>query len=140
MKKMKKEMKKYFQIDDRGLLRQIVSCDLCPASGEEDGQCRVVHQHLPARGLEGVERTLHHEDASAHNANAALDYLKEKSRSAGHRPSPDLAPCDSFLFPTVKQQLKQLQDVEDARAFFEGVISDIPQLAWSGVWCHGHMV
>ena len=28
---------------------------------------------------------------------------------------------------------KQFQNAEDARAFFEGVILDIPQSAWSGV-------
>ena len=34
----------------------------------------------------------------------------------------------------MKQQLKgrQFQGVEDARAFFQGVISDIPQSTWSG--------
>ena len=28
---------------------------------------------------------------------------------------------------------KQFQNVEDARAFFDGVIMDIPQSTWSGV-------
>ena len=34
----------------------------------------------------------------------------------------------------MKQQLKgkQFKDVEDARAFFEGVISDMSQSTWSG--------
>ena len=39
-----------------------------------------------------------------------------------------------FLFPRVKQQLKgkSFQGVEDARAFVEGVISDMPRSTWSG--------
>ena len=42
--------------------------------------------------------------------------------------------------PPVKRQLKgkQFQNVEDAGAFLEGVILDIPQSLWSGVidsWC-----
>ena len=34
----------------------------------------------------------------------------------------------------MKQQLKgkQFQDVENAQAFFESIISDIPQSTWSG--------
>ena len=47
--------------------------------------------------------------------------------------NPRLAPCDFFLFPRVKQQLKgkQFQGVEEARAFSEGVVSDTPQSTWS---------
>ena len=49
--------------------------------------------------------------------------------------SPDLTPCDWFLFPFVKRRLKgkQFQNAEDARAFFEGVVLDISQSTWSGV-------
>ena len=42
------------------------------------------------------------------------------------------AACDLFLFASVKRQLnrKQFQNAEDARAFIEGVILDIPQSTW----------
>ena len=40
-----------------GLLRQIWSCGFCPAPGEGDGKRRVLHQHLPARGLPGLDFT-----------------------------------------------------------------------------------
>ena len=43
--------------DDRSLLRQIRSCDLYPAPEEEDSYRRVVHQHLPAQGLPGLDCT-----------------------------------------------------------------------------------
>ena len=46
------------------------------------------------------------------------------------------------MFPSIKRQLKgkQFQNAEDTRAFFEGVIFDIPQSTWSGVidsWFEG---
>ena len=45
------------------------------------------------------------------------------------------APSDWYFFPYVKRQLKgeHFQTIEDARAFIEGVIFDIPHSAWSGV-------
>ena len=56
-----------------------------------------------------------------------------------HNYSPSLAPCDFFLFPQVQQRLKgkQFQGVEDARAFYEGVFSDMPQSTWAGAMVTG---
>ena len=75
--------------------------------------------------------------ASAHTAAVTLDFLAASDvQLVTHPPySHDLVPCDWFLFPSVKGQLegKQFQNAEDARAFFEGVILDIPQSTWSGV-------
>ena len=86
-------------------------------------------------GVRGL--LLHHDNASAHTAAVTLDFLATSDvQLVTHPPhSPDLAPCDWFLFPSVKRQLngKQFQNAEDARAFIEGVISDIPQSTWSGV-------
>ena len=80
---------------------------------------------------------LHHDNASAHTAAKTLDFLAANDvQLVTHPPySPDLAPCDWLLAPSVKRQLKgkQFQNAEDARAFFEGVIFDIPQSIWSGV-------
>ena len=80
---------------------------------------------------------LHRDNASAHTAAVTLDFLAAGNiHLVTHQPySPDLAPCDWFLFPSVKRQLKgkQFQNAEDAGAFFEGFILDIPQLTWSGV-------
>ena len=84
-----------------------------------------------ARGL-----LLHHDNASAYTAAVTLDFLAASDvQLATHPPySPDLAPCDWFLFLPVKKQLKgkQFQNAEDGRAFFEGVILYIPQSTWSG--------
>ena len=89
----------------------------------------------PRTGVRGL--LLHHDNASAHTAAVTLDFLAASNiQLVTHLPySPDLAPCDWFLFPSVKRQLKgkQFQDAEDARAFFEGAILDIPQSMWSGV-------
>ena len=72
-----------------------------------------------------------------HTASVTLDFLATNDvQLVTHPPySPDLAPCDWFLFPSVKRQLKgeQFQDAKDAQAFIEGVILDIPQSTWSGV-------
>jgi hypothetical protein len=47
--------------------------------------------------------------------------------------SPDLAPCDFFLFPKVKCQLKgrRFSTCEDAVAAYEDAVSDITQQEWS---------
>ena len=88
----------------------------------------------PRTGTRGL--LLHHDNASAHTAAATLDYLQENNvQLVTHPPySPDLAPCDFFLFPQIKKQLKgkPFSCVEEARAFAEGAISDIPQSAWAG--------
>ena len=89
----------------------------------------------PRTGVRGL--LLHHDNASAHAAAVTLDFLSASDIQLVTRPpsSPDVTPCDRFLFHSVKWQLKgkQFQNTEDARAFIEGVILDIPQSAWSGV-------
>ena len=121
-------------------------CGLRSVAREADSQLRVVPQHyqrkvfeaLSARRPHNGTRCLlfHHDSASAHTAAATLDYLETNHvQLVTQIPySPGLAPCDFFLFPQAKQRLKgkQFQGAEDARAFFEGVISDMPQSTWSG--------
>ena len=89
----------------------------------------------PRTGVRG--RLLHHDSASKHTAAATFDFLDASNvQLVTHPPySPDLAPYDWFLFPSVKRQLKgeQFQNTEDARSFFEDVILDIPESTWSGV-------
>ena len=89
----------------------------------------------PRTGVRGL--LLHHDNVSVHTAAVTLDFVVSNDFQLVIRPpySPDLAPCDWFLFCCVKWQLKrkQFQNVEDARAFIEGVTLDIPQSAWSCV-------
>ena len=74
---------------------------------------------------------LHHDNATAHTAAVTLDCLAANDvQLATHPPySHDLAPCDWFLFPFIKSQLKgnHFQNAKDAQAFSEGVILDIPE-------------
>jgi len=51
---------------------------------------------------------LHHDNAPAHNALSVKMFLtKHKITMLEHPPySPDLAPCDVFLFPKIKSALK----------------------------------
>ena len=59
----------------------------------------------PRSGVRGL--LLHHDNASALTAAVTLDFLVASSVQLVTYPSysPDLAPCDWFLFPSVKRQL-----------------------------------
>ena len=59
----------------------------------------------PATGLRGVR--LLHDNASSHKAAIVREYLKqEKVVELPYPPySPDLAPCDFFLFPRLRKHL-----------------------------------
>ena len=89
----------------------------------------------PRTGVRGL--LLHDDNARVNTEAVTLDCLAANDIQLVTRPpySPYLAPCDWFLFPSFKKQLmgKQFQNAEDARAFIEGVILDIPQSTWSGV-------
>ena len=73
-------------------------------------------------GIRGL--LLHHDNVSADTAAITLDFLAASDvHLVIHPPySPDLAPSDWFLFPSVKRQLKgkTFQNAEDAQAFIEG--------------------
>ena len=108
----------------------------------------MVHQHLPAQGLRGFDYT---PSKQRHPRSAAPPRRRECQQRRRHSGllrssksrytwvtknphSPGSAPCDFFLIPQTKQQLKgkRFQGVEDAPALFEGGVSDMPQSMWSG--------
>ena len=62
-------------------------------------------KHRPATGLRGL--CLIHDKAPAHKCVLVQDFLKEeKVVQLSHPPySPDLSPCDFFLFPLLKKTL-----------------------------------
>ena len=81
---------------------------------------------------------LHHDNAGGDTAAVTLDCLAANDvQLVTHQLyySPDLAPCDWCLFPSVNWQLKgkQFQNAGDTRAFTEGVILDKPKSTWLGV-------
>ena len=51
---------------------------------------------------------LHHDNAHAHNALSIQQFLAENNIAVQEQPpySPDLAPCDFFLFPKLKGVIK----------------------------------
>lgn len=54
---------------------------------------------------------LHHDNASSHTCHQTNQFLKEKNiETSGHPPySPDLAPCDFWLFPKLKKRFRGIQ-------------------------------
>ena len=99
---------------------------------------KILHAWCKRRPRTGVRGLLfHHGNARMHTAAVTLDFLIARDIELVTRSpySPDLAPCDWFLFHSVKLHLtgKRFQNGEDGRAFIEGVILDIPQSTWLGV-------
>ncbi len=76
----------------------------------------VIENKKPGHGLRGL--MLHHDNASAHTAATTLDFLATRGvQLVTHPPySPDLAPCDFYLFPKIKERLrgKRFDSAEDA--------------------------
>lgn len=73
-----------------------------------------VTKKIEMRGL-----LLHHDNPSTHNVLQTMELFEESRVKTVNYPlfSPDLAPCDTFLFPTVKQELRDhpFERPEEAR-------------------------
>jgi [histone H3]-lysine36 N-dimethyltransferase SETMAR len=91
-----------------------------------------LQEERPSAGLRGI--LLHHDNAPAHTAAATLNFLHDSGvQLVTHPPySPDLAPCDFFLFPKAKQQLrgKRYESANAAVAALNDVLSDMPKKAF----------
>lgn len=78
---------------------------------------------------------LHHDNASSHKADLTKDYLKQMGVEKLDPPtySPDLSPCDFFLFPTIKDKMRGLRfdSAEAAIEAYERLISEIPSERWN---------
>ena len=74
---------------------------------------------------------LHHDNAPAHNALSIRQFLAEKNISVLEQPrySPDLALCDSFLFPKLKGVIKgtRFEDVDDIKMAVTTDLRRIPE-------------
>jgi histone-lysine N-methyltransferase SETMAR len=86
----------------------------------------------PKTGIRGL--LFHHDNASAHTANRTLDFLEtNKVRLLTHPPySPDLAPCDFFLFPYIKNLLRGtlFNTPNDAVDAYMDALKDVPKESW----------
>ena len=84
---------------------------------------KALHQKRP--DLEPGSWVLHWDNAPVHTSQKVLDFLAKKNiQLLPHPPySPDLAPADFFLFPTLKRELAgHTMALEEFRKKWEGVI------------------
>ncbi|PNF35315.1 hypothetical protein B7P43_G04813 [Cryptotermes secundus] len=74
---------------------------------------------------------LHHDNAPAHNALSVKRYLAKNNIPVMEHPpySPDLAPCDFFLFPKIKSALKgtRFESVDAVKAKATQLLKSITQ-------------
>ena len=86
----------------------------------------------PRTGLRGL--LWHHDNFSAHTAALTITILCESSiQLMTHLPySPDLAPCDFFHFPPVKEKIRgtKLDSTDDAVCAFNEAVSDLAAEQW----------
>ncbi|KAI8421508.1 hypothetical protein MSG28_009551 [Choristoneura fumiferana] len=86
---------------------------------------------------------LYHDNASSHTARRTIDYLVTSDvELLGHLPySPDLAPCDFYLFPKIKEKLqgKLFMNTEEAVGAFQKAVEETPKDEWAkcfSQWFH----
>ncbi len=81
---------------------------------------------------------LHDDNASPHKSVPTLQFEQRTGiERVPHPPySPDLAPCDFFLFPYLKKQLRgrQFQDLLTLTEAVDQIIGSIPSATWSKVY------
>jgi hypothetical protein len=74
---------------------------------------------------------LHHDSATAHDTLTVQEFLAKKSiLKLDHPPySPDLAPCDFWLFPKLKTTLKghRFSDIADIQGHATTILQSIPE-------------
>jgi histone-lysine N-methyltransferase SETMAR len=94
---------------------------------------QAVAERRPRTGTRDL--LLHHDNAPAHTARETRQFLEQQRvKEVGHPPySPDLAPCDFFVFPKVKRHLKgtRFESPEHAVQVFDWHLKDIPASDWA---------
>ena len=88
-----------------------------------------IHEQRPTVG---TQRTLLlHDNASAHKAKVTTTFLSEQGiQVLDHPPySPDLAPCDFWLFPVLKEKLagRKFDRVQDLAKAVRSELSGLPK-------------
>ena len=83
---------------------------------------------------EANARALHHDSAPAHTALSIGQFLAERNIATLEHPpySPDLAPCDFFLFPKIKSVLKgtHFSDIDSIKKAVMTELKKIPENAF----------
>lgn len=74
---------------------------------------------------------LHHDNAAPHKAALVTEYLREERvKLLPHPPySPDLAPCDFYLFPKIKKELggRRFDSIENLSRAIQAIVDNIPK-------------
>lgn len=77
---------------------------------------------------------LHHDNAKVHTSKATMDFLGEKGLPVVPHPpySPDLAPCDFWLFPTLKKKLggSSFANLEEVKMAVGRIFNALPKEAF----------
>ena len=83
-----------------------------------------------ARTRSGARVLLHHDNASPHTAAKTASFLEESGVTLLPHPpySPDLAPCDFWLFPKVKKSIsgRPFSRIQDLARSVHSVLESIP--------------
>ena len=92
----------------------------------------VFSNFMKKRGRTSVRDVmLHHDNAAPHKSAVVMEYLrKEWIKLLPHPPySPDIAPCDFFLFPQIKKELKgkSFNNVKNLARAIQAVVESIPK-------------
>lgn len=91
-----------------------------------------IKERRPKAGLRRI--SLHHDNATAHSAQRTRDFLQKSGvKLLDHPPySPDLAPCDFFLFPETKKKIRgrTFSTSEEAVAEFVTELEAMPKEAY----------
>lgn len=81
---------------------------------------------------------LHHDNAPAHRALTTRAFLASKNTTVAPQPpySPDLAPCDFFLFPKMKMRLKgrRFETVEEIQQESQMVLDSLEEEDFQGAF------
>ena len=99
------------------------------------------HKRRPVTGFSRM--ILHWDNAPSHNAEKTGQLIVDNNIEESYHPpySPDLAPCDFFLFPKLKQHLrgKRYRSTEEILATTEVFLKSIKKSEWAAVfdeWKH----
>ncbi|CAF1411114.1 unnamed protein product [Adineta ricciae] len=86
----------------------------------------VVRQNRPSYGTRGIK--FHHDNGKPHVHNNVLAYLESEGLTVVPHPpnSPDLSPCDFWLFDLIKENLP---DQSDSQSLHDAVISFMNSLS-----------
>jgi len=89
-----------------------------------------VRRKRPEKWQDG-DRILHHNNAPAHTSHLVQQFLAKHGTAQLQQPpySPDLVPCDFFLFPRLKKVLKghRFEATEDIKLNSTKTLLDIPE-------------